>query len=42
MYTVLFWDWTKSTIGTEIKGPIPGEGTKIKEKSQNTVTEETA
>ena len=37
--TVLFWDWTKPTIGTEIKGPIPGEGTKTKEKSQNTVTE---
>ena len=45
--TVLCWDWTKPTIGTEIKlqiikGPIPGEGTKIKEKSQNTVTDETA
>ena len=36
--TVLFWDWIKRTIGTEIKGPTPGEGTKTKEKLQNTVT----
>ena len=42
--TVLIWDWTKPTIGTEIKGPIHGEGTKTKEKLQNKVTdsEETA
>ena len=40
--TVLFWDWTKPTMRTEIKGPISGEGTKTKEKLQNAVTEETA
>ena len=30
------------TIGTKIRGPISGEGTKTKEKSQNAGTEKAA
>ena len=42
VYTVLFLDWTKPTIKTEIKGPIPGELGRDQDQrqSQNTVTEE--
>ena len=42
VYSSLFWNWTKPTIGTEIKGPRSGGGTETNAKSQNTVTEGTS